>query len=225
MGAAHVGGGHPGGPPVGGHPGGGHPGGGHPGYHPGGHPGGGYGGYYPNRGVAIGIGLGFGGYGGYGGYYGYPSYGLSQPYGYAVPVTSQYYAAPAVDPGVISPVTPAYAPPSVPLNQDAPSSYSPQDSAGLPDDSSARIQVRAPADAEIWFGGTKTSQTGTVREFVSPPLTPGKEFMYEVRARWMENGKEVVQDRRIDITAGAQKVIDFTRAGPERIGLPQPVTR
>src|SRR5262249_40914799 len=35
-----------------------------------------------------------------------------------------------------------------------------------------RINVRVPADAEVWVEGAKTTQTGTRRTFVSPPLDP-----------------------------------------------------
>src|SRR4051812_14539249 len=38
----------------------------------------------------------------------------------------------------------------------------------------ALVRVLVPADAELWFNGTKTTQGGTAREFESPPLAPGK---------------------------------------------------
>jgi uncharacterized protein (TIGR03000 family) len=75
--------------------------------------------------------------------------------------------------------------------------------------------VKVPADAEVWFGSGKTRQTGELREFVSPELEPGRDYTYEVKARWTENGKEVVRTRTFDVSAGAWLVVDFTRPAPE----------
>ena len=59
----------------------------------------------------------------------------------------------------------------------------------------------------------RTAPTGEVRRFASPPLAPGKEFTYEVRARWTEGGKEVSRARDVGVTAGARARIDFTDTG------------
>jgi uncharacterized protein (TIGR03000 family) len=42
---------------------------------------------------------------------------------------------------------------------------------------------------------------------------PGREYTYEVRAQWMQDGKQVSQTRRIDVSAGARKTVDFTKSG------------
>src|SRR5262245_11779316 len=55
--------------------------------------------------------------------------------------------------------------------------------------SAATIRVRVPADAEVWFGLEKTTQTGPERTFQSPPVPPGRSYVYSVRARWVEGGK------------------------------------
>ena len=62
-----------------------------------------------------------------------------------------------------------------------------------PADTRAFIQVRVPAAAEIWFDGEKTSQTGSVRDFVSPALQTGRSFTYEIRARWTDEGGKVIE--------------------------------
>jgi uncharacterized protein (TIGR03000 family) len=69
--------------------------------------------------------------------------------------------------------------------------------------------VNVPADAQIWVEDAKTKQTGPVREFQSPPLTPGTRYTYELRARWTENGREVTQTQEIPITAGAHVNVTF----------------
>src|SRR5215472_962600 len=62
---------------------------------------------------------------------------------------------------------------------------------------SARVTVRLPDEARLWFENTPTKSTGAVREFSSPPLTPGMQYAYTVRATWAENGKEVTQMRHV----------------------------
>jgi uncharacterized protein (TIGR03000 family) len=85
--------------------------------------------------------------------------------------------------------------------------------AATPDVNSATMNVRVPADAEIWFEGSKTGQSGTTRTFVSPPLESGRGFTYEVRAHWTENGKEVDQTRQVHVRAGEKVDVDF---GPKK---------
>jgi uncharacterized protein (TIGR03000 family) len=77
------------------------------------------------------------------------------------------------------------------------------------DSNSATMNVRVPADAEIWFEGSKTGQIGPTRTFVSPPLEPGRGFTYEVRARWTQNGKDVDQTRQVHVHAGDNVDVKF----------------
>jgi uncharacterized protein (TIGR03000 family) len=76
-------------------------------------------------------------------------------------------------------------------------------------DTRAQITVSVPVDAEIWFEGSKTTSTGSVREFHSPPLTPGGRYTYEVRVRWNENGHEVTQTQKVQVTAGTHVNMHF----------------
>jgi uncharacterized protein (TIGR03000 family) len=90
----------------------------------------------------------------------------------------------------------------------------------------ALIDVRLPADAELWFQGVKTSQLGAFRRFVTPPLDPDRNYGYDVRATWTENGRTVTQERHVRINAGDHVVLDLTQppAAPsvlERVPLPE----
>jgi uncharacterized protein (TIGR03000 family) len=157
---------------------------------------GGYGGYYGgNRGYYP---------GGYGGYYGnsyYPNtygwsggnYRYSSPYNYSQP----YYG------------TPYYSSPN----------YYYQDSAVVPAESSrqsfypeaknANVTVIVPhADAEVWFNSQATTQRGTQRYFQTPPLEFGN-YTYTVRARWMDNGQPVEQQRQVQVQGGQDVTVDF----------------
>jgi uncharacterized protein (TIGR03000 family) len=80
-----------------------------------------------------------------------------------------------------------------------------------PDPTAATMDVRVPADAEIWFEGTKTGQRGLTRTFVSPPLAKGQAFTYDIRARWKEGDKEVDQTRQINVRAGDHVQVYFAK--------------
>jgi uncharacterized protein (TIGR03000 family) len=217
-GGGHAGGGHAGGAHMGGahvsggavhvagarvgvvHVGGVHHVVGHPGFHNGfGHSGGwGWGG----GGVGFGFGFDLGSAPGYGSYASFVNdyYG---PNYYYVP-SSEDYGAQAAGGGA------AYS-----------GSAGPGGAAGQ-QDLTAHVAVKVPDGAEVWFGQGKTRQRGVIREFVSPTLTPGQDYTYEVKARWMDGDKEVVQTRQIDVSAGSWKTIDFTRAAPEILDAPKP---
>src|SRR5205085_1197378 len=80
----------------------------------------------------------------------------------------------------------------------------------------ARITVRAPRDAEVWFENAKTATSGPVREFRSPRLTPGGRYAYDVRARWTEGGRTVTQTQHAAVGAGPHVTVLVTRrAHPE----------
>jgi uncharacterized protein (TIGR03000 family) len=74
---------------------------------------------------------------------------------------------------------------------------------------SAQVWLRVPAAAQVWFNDAQTSQSGAVRHYTSPPLSPGKKYTYKVRVRWMEGGKPVQEERNLDIHAGASVRGDF----------------
>jgi uncharacterized protein (TIGR03000 family) len=235
--AQHGGGGHGGG----GHGGGGHGGGGHAsgGHGSGGHGGsfshggaGGFhhggsgfhnGGYYHNRGFyGFGIGLGYPWYGGYGygGYGYYPGYYDSWYYGdYAprayYPGYSNYAATPdsyadtySYPPAAIAPQNPSLA--------TVPQTLPP------PNENAIYIRVQVPRDAEVWFEDQLTTQKGPVRFFESPSLTPGRKYVYHIKARWTENGKVIEKSRDYEVYAGDKFSTDFTKMTDNAPAKPSP---
>jgi uncharacterized protein (TIGR03000 family) len=188
----HGGGGHYGGAHVGGYHGAVHVGGYHAGaYHSGYHYGDGryYGGYrYPYAHY---------GYRPYYGSYGYYPYLYNTYPSYDFGYSGSYDAGPLYYGGA------AYSTPSSDTYQ---AFYPPP--AVIPTDTSAHINVTVPADAEIWFDDNKTTSTGSVRQFNSPPLTAGK-HSYEIRARWRENGREVTQTQQVEVTPSAHVSVSF----------------
>jgi uncharacterized protein (TIGR03000 family) len=78
------------------------------------------------------------------------------------------------------------------------------------DPATATLAVRVPVNAEIWFEGDRTSQTGPDRRFVSPVLTPGKTFTYSIRAHWTSpTGQVVDATREVKVRAGRRIVVNF----------------
>jgi uncharacterized protein (TIGR03000 family) len=79
----------------------------------------------------------------------------------------------------------------------------------------AEITVIVPASAEIFFDGSPTTTRGTERLYLTPPLESGKNYHYEVVARWVVDGKPVEQTRRIPVKAGARVRVDFLTPSSE----------
>jgi uncharacterized protein (TIGR03000 family) len=167
----------------------------------------GYGWGWPyGYGYGLGLGLGYGGYGGYSGYGGY---------GYELPLSIPYFSS-----SYIVPVPQGgYEGPDLTRGMDP----QPQLSQGpMPRVLSAAVDIYVPSkDAELWFNGVKTTQAGQKRSFVTPELQPGKSYTYDVRAKWMEDGKEFDQTHTVAVRSGAQAVYAFFAAKKEQ--LPPPV--
>jgi len=154
-----------------------------------------------------GYGSGYGGYG-YGGYYSgygyYPRYYSSYYYpSYSYSSYPQYYVEPSMSYYSTVPNTSYYSPaPSTTYESQLPA---PAEAA------TTRIQVHLPApDAEVWIAGKRMSQSGMDRNFVSPALTPGRTYTYEVRARWTtRDGQVAEQNRTVSFRAGETVNVDF----------------
>jgi uncharacterized protein (TIGR03000 family) len=199
-------------------------GGGHGGYYHGGYYHGYHGGYHP---------YGYGGFHGvyYGPYYGrgfYPPLGYYRPYygfyrpyyaysyggigfgafgyggyGYSLPFYGDYGTAP---------YTAAATPPASYPNP-AVASAGPENAP--PPDNAAHLQLLVPENAQVLFDGEPATQTGRVREFVSPALTPGKVYTYNITVRSTDPAGRPVDDRRpIRVRANDWFSIDFTRPAP-----------
>jgi uncharacterized protein (TIGR03000 family) len=157
-------------------------------------------------------------------YYGYNRYGYSPGYdGYnqyqylpnsygstyyqGQPMYGQGYYGPTSSGGEGYPLQPG-------MSGD---SYSYGSTAGTAaDPNAARIEVRVPENAQLWFEGEKTSQTGRERFFVSPPLTPGKNYTYDVKVQWQENGRDVTKTKQIRVRAGGSQTVEFGRTDEDR---------
>jgi uncharacterized protein (TIGR02246 family) len=73
----------------------------------------------------------------------------------------------------------------------------------------AIITIAVPPNAEVFFDGTATTQTGSERSFVSPLLDAGRKYSYEIRARWRENGRIVQRSQKLSVSGGDSVRVDF----------------
>jgi uncharacterized protein (TIGR03000 family) len=223
-GGGHGGGGHGGGGHGGG--GGGHGGGGHAGGFSGGHSGGFSGAYHYSSGFR---GNGFYGHA-YRPYYG-ANFGFYRPYGYGFyrPYYGAYlpYYDYPYDYGAVGfyspyygdlwsyPLAAAYAASSSYIGDGQAQGPAPTDQ--QPADNAAHLQLTVPENAEVLFDGTRTTQTGSVREFVTGTLTTGARYNYKITVRYADAQGKVVQDvRDIGFQANDWFSIDFTRPPPSR---------
>jgi uncharacterized protein (TIGR03000 family) len=160
-------------------------------------------------------------------YYASDSYG----YGYSTP----YYSTSGYTQGYFNPA-PTYASPQT---YNSTSGYTPiqptlpqpmQNNNGIAQaghattngQSSAFLTVWVPsADAELWLGSSTTTSKGIQRQFQSPALEPGQDYVYSVKAKWMENGKPVEQTREVKVRAGQQSTVNFHEIQRENIPTPE----
>jgi uncharacterized protein (TIGR03000 family) len=69
--------------------------------------------------------------------------------------------------------------------------------------------LQVPADARIWFDNEETVQTGSSRDFITPPIPTGGQYTYAIRVEWTENGRQVESTRRIKVQAGDRVELDL----------------
>ncbi len=81
----------------------------------------------------------------------------------------------------------------------------------------AYIRVRVPANAELWINNDKRTQSGVVREFVTPALDPDHIYVYNVKARWREEGGIAVEKTlRVRTISGTRVTVNFARPPVEQ---------
>jgi uncharacterized protein (TIGR03000 family) len=85
--------------------------------------------------------------------------------------------------------------------------YTPEIIAG---DLTGHVRVLLPnPQAKVFFDGTTTTQTGTERLYNTPPLAANATTMYRIRVTWMQDNREIVQERQVPVLPGRTVVVDF----------------
>lgn len=158
-------------------------------------------GFYNNRGIRTGPGLSLGG--SVNPFYSNPDYGGSVDYPNPSSAFFSYPPdGPAADGRMVYPD--AYV---APLAVSPAARVSP--TPALPLRAKTSVRVTVPADAQVWFDGKPTTTTGSVREFNTPPLKPGSQYSFAIRARWNENGREVNQTQQVQFVPGQFLDVSF----------------
>jgi uncharacterized protein (TIGR03000 family) len=129
----------------------------------------------------------------WGGYYA-PSYYSAWPYysagpyyySYSAPLYTDYYAA---WPNAVVPST------GIPASTGMERAY---------------VHVRVPADAQVFFDNTPMTEKGVDRRFVTPPLDTSRNYSYQIKAKWTENGNPVEDTRTVQLIPGRSVDVDFT---------------
>jgi uncharacterized protein (TIGR03000 family) len=123
-----------------------------------------------------------------------PSYTPSYSYGAMTPYGSYTYAV--LSPGYYDSGPYVYG--AMPSANYSYGAYAPTQ------DNVARIGLTVPADARVWFDNNTTKQSGEMRYFETPPLAPGRQYVYDVKVRWRDkDGKEVTRTRHLGVSANS----------------------
>jgi len=78
------------------------------------------------------------------------------------------------------------------------------------------LSVKVPQpSAEVYVDGVRTQQSGTDRVFESPPLDGGREYRYEMTARWIEGGAMV--ERKLIATGKPGDVVRLDFGAPGEV--------
>ncbi len=85
-----------------------------------------------------------------------------------------------------------------------------------------KLRVLMPfANAELTVDGTDTKKTGTIRNFASPPVAPGRDYAYTLSAVWRPNNyTTVTRTRKVTVRPGEEVDADLRQAdekNPDKI--------
>lgn len=80
----------------------------------------------------------------------------------------------------------------------------------------SRIRLMVPhPDAELLYDNEQTKTTGTTRDWVTPPLEPGRTYQYVFTAKWRPNNYTLMTRKKtVQFKAGDAVVVDLTAVDP-----------
>jgi uncharacterized protein (TIGR03000 family) len=115
-------------------------------------------------------------------------------------------------PSNLSPGTPLPTGPSEPNPASAPATPGAAVPSPATGPAPATVTIQVPANATLWFGDQRMTQGGTTRTFRSPPLEPGKTYVYKVKVSWPGGQGQTAYsgEHEVTVRAGQTTVIDFT---------------
>jgi uncharacterized protein (TIGR03000 family) len=81
----------------------------------------------------------------------------------------------------------------------------------------AEILILTPEGAKVFIDGSPTQQTQSERLFVTPPLTVGQEYQYEVLVVWEKDGTIVRETRQVKVRSGEVTRVGFFGFGETEV--------
>jgi uncharacterized protein (TIGR03000 family) len=75
--------------------------------------------------------------------------------------------------------------------------------------SSVIIDIVVPESADVYIQGRAMAETGALRRFVSPRLSPSFAYSYDIQAVWREGGHDMRQTKRLVMRAGEYEKVTF----------------
>jgi len=95
----------------------------------------------------------------------------------------------------------------------------------------ALMIVKLPAEAELWIDDTKTTQGGSSRRFVTPPLQGGRTFAYTLRVHWHIKDADLTRVEKVQVEPGKCVSVNFlsvdswTGVRAETLEMPRKVSK
>jgi uncharacterized protein (TIGR03000 family) len=71
------------------------------------------------------------------------------------------------------------------------------------------LTVFVPAGAKLYIEDQPTQLTGTRRDFISPRLESGKEYIYTLKAEVERGGRKVSGTEQFPVKAGDHATVEF----------------
>jgi uncharacterized protein (TIGR03000 family) len=90
-----------------------------------------------------------------------------------------------------------------------------QEPASVGRDRRGRVLVELPAGAKLFVDGQAVDEDGTRLLLVTPPLEPGRDYFYTLRARVTRDGQVYELGRRVTVRADAESTVVFPRPGSD----------
>jgi uncharacterized protein (TIGR03000 family) len=88
------------------------------------------------------------------------------------------------------------------------------------DSRTATVVVQVPPDARLYFDGQEMKKTGELRTFPTPPLDPGVNYSYDVKAEVDRDGRTLSATQHVTVQAGKTVSVDFRSLGGGFLAAP-----
>jgi uncharacterized protein (TIGR03000 family) len=87
----------------------------------------------------------------------------------------------------------------------------------------ARVTVLLPSEARLYVHGRLCDLTSDTRSFDTPPLQPGRDYYYVLKAAIERDGRTIEVSKKVLLRAGKRTVVDFgDLSGKETASTPDP---